>query len=46
MRMKRSAQPLRLGGAAEGGGILDAEEAQLALERVGHVLQAVVVAHA
>ncbi len=46
VRMKRSAQPLRLGGAAEGGGILDAEEAQLALERVGHVLQAVVVAHA
>lgn len=43
--MKRSAQPLPPR-AHEGGRAFDAEKAQLALERVGHVLRAVIVAQA
>ena len=43
VRMKRSAQPFAFRGADEGGRALDAEEGELVLEGVGHVLTAVVV---
>ncbi len=39
-------EDVAFGRAHEGGRAFDAEKAQLALERVGHVLRAVIVAHA